>query len=148
MHGCRLVEVDDAGKLLRDEGGAADQTAVHVGLGHQIMGVLVVHGAAVEDAQALRCLSAEDLFHSAADGANGVVGVLGRGGQAGADGPNGLVGDDQVLELLGGDAQQRNLGLQADDLVGDALLLLLKALTDADDGLEAGFTVRSVSPKY
>ena len=67
-----------------------------------------------------------------------LVGLLGRGGLAGANGPHGLVGDDDALQLLLGDAAQGNLGLHGNQLAGDALLPLLQGLTHAEDDGQAG----------
>src|SRR5699024_10880625 len=41
--------VDDIDELVRLQGSAADEAAVHIGLSQQLCGVLGVHGAAVLD---------------------------------------------------------------------------------------------------
>ena len=64
-------------------------------------------------------------------------GLIGGSGLAGADGPDGLVGDDDVLQFVSGHAVQRDLDLHTDQLLGHALLALVEALADADDGLQA-----------
>ncbi len=76
---------------------------------------------------------ADDLADDGAD----LVGLLGGSGLAGADGPDGLIGDDDVLQLVSGHAGQRDLDLHTDQLLGDALLALVEALAHADDGLQA-----------
>ena len=78
------------------------------------------------------------LFDHAADDGADLLGLVGGCGFAGADGPDRLIGDDDVLELLLADAAQRDLGLHADDLLGDALFSLFEHLTDAEDDLESG----------
>ena len=131
------VIVDDLLELLGDEAGAADEAAVNLGLAHELACVLVVHAAAVEDADIIGCV-AEDLTDGATDGGDGAVGILRCGGHAGADGPDRLIGDNNVLQVFGGHAKQSGNGLAANDLFGDARFARLKGLTNPDDGLESG----------
>lgn len=85
-----------------------------------------------------------------------LVRLLGSCGLARADSPDGLVGDDDVLELVSGYAAESYLGLRADYLRGDAVLALGEDFADAEDDFQASLraaltrlrTVTSVSPKY
>ena len=88
-----------------------------------------VHGAAVLDGDAVGSGLAVHRGDALPDGVAHFIGLLGRGGLAGANGPHGLVGDDDPLQLLLGDAAQGNLGLHGNQLAGDALLPLLQGLT-------------------
>ena len=62
LDGGLVCRFDDLDELLGHEGCAADQTAVDVGLRQQIIGVLFVHGAAVEDGDGTCDLCAVELL--------------------------------------------------------------------------------------
>ena len=98
------VEVGHLREGVGLEGGTADEGAVDVRLGHELLDVAGLGGAAVEDAGGVRggvaVVGAEGLADRAAD----LLGVLGGGGLAGADGPDGLVGDDDLGDVLGAPA--------------------------------------------
>ena len=59
-------------------------------------------------------------------------------GLAGADGPDGLVGDHDVLEVLGGEVVQDGLRLLGDDVEVLFGLALVDVLAHAEDDLQAG----------
>ena len=128
--------VHDDGELVRLEGGTTNEATVHVGLAEQLLRVLGVHAAAVLDGQRLGSVLTVQLAHHLADGSADFLCLVGGGSLAGADGPDGLVGDDHVLQLLGGDTVQSDLHLHADQFLGDTLLTLGQALAHADDGLQ------------
>lgn len=91
---------DDAGKVLGLERGSADEAAVNIRLGQELIAVLIVHAAAVKDADSpcgARIIHAADY---GTDLAADRLGLLGGGGTAGAYGPDGFVGDDALLYQL------------------------------------------------
>ena len=67
--------------------------------------------------------------------------LVGRGA-ARADGPDGLVGDDDLLHLLGGQAVQRRLDLIGDALHREIAVALGERLADAHDRGDALFEQR------
>ena len=83
-------------------------------------------------------MGAVQLADDGTDGLADLAGLLGSGGLAGANGPQGLIGDDHMAHLVGGDAGQGALHLIGDQLHGDPQLPLLQALAHTDDGVQAG----------
>src|SRR5919108_4289601 len=130
--------LDDQRELVGVEAGAADQRAVDVRLGGQLLGVGGLDAAAVLDAQLVGGGAAHQLGDGAADQRDRLLGVLGGGGPAGADRPHRLVGDHQPGDLLGGQAGERAAHLALDDLGGLPGLALLEGPADADDRPHAG----------
>lgn len=98
------------------------------------MGVLGVHGAAVEDAYVLRERAAVKLAADLADRADGAVGFLIGSGLAGADRPDGLVSYYDLRRVIRVDPRERALDLGCEELVRNARLALLERFADADDG--------------
>ena len=139
LHGGLVGCLNDLDELLGHQGSAADQTAVDVGLGQQLEGVLVVHGAAVQDGDGTGVLGGVQLADHAADHLADLFRLLGSGGQAGADSPDGLVGDDDLADLVLGHTLQTQLDLHGDPLGGDTVLALLQALAAAHDGDQTSF---------
>ncbi len=88
------------------QSGAADEAAVHVRLGYQLVGVLGVHGAAVLNGNAVGGFLVVQAGDHLADLGADLVGLLSGSGLAGADGPDRLVGDDNSLQLFLGNAAQ------------------------------------------
>ena len=88
----RLVgSLDDLDELLGNEGRAADQAAVDVRLSQQVIGILLVHGAAVENGDRAGDLRAVQLADDRTDVLADLFGLFRRRGLAGADGPNRLI---------------------------------------------------------
>ena len=104
--------------------------------------VFCVHGAAVEDAHLAgderAVLRAQILADVEAD----LLRLLVGRGAARADGPDGLVGDDDLLYLLGGQAVQRRLDLIGDALHREIAVALGERLADAHDRGDALFEQR------
>ena len=73
----RVNDLYEVGGL---QGRAADQAAVHVGLGEQLGGVLCIHGAAVLDGDGAGHVSTIQLADDGADGLADLAGLLGSGG--------------------------------------------------------------------
>ena len=94
--GCRLANRREGVDFERR---AADERAVDVGLGQELVRVLRLDGAAVEHRH----------VHEALDERVRLLGLLGRGGPAGADRPHGLVGDDEPLVGADGVADRLDL---------------------------------------
>ena len=63
--------------------------------------------------------------------------LRGRGDLAGADRPDGLIRDDDVRPVRGGEQLDGRVRLRAADLERLARLALLERLADAEDDLEA-----------
>ena len=133
-----IGSLDNLDEGLRFKGSATNQAAIHVRLGQEFLGVLLVHGPAVLDGDAPGHPGAVEAADGGADVGADLAGLLGGGGLAGADGPDGLIGDDAAAQLVGGDAEEGALHLQGDPFGGDAGLPLLQALAHADDGDQAG----------
>mmetsp|Transcript_1543 Transcript_1543/g.3848 ORF Transcript_1543/g.3848 Transcript_1543/m.3848 type:complete len:293 (-) Transcript_1543:117-995(-) len=130
-------EVDDAGKLVADERCAADERAVDIGAGHELVDRVGSDGATVLDDHLLgrggRVVGSEPLAH----GRVSLLRLLRGGGEAGADGPHGLVRNHDVGELGLADALQAAHELRGHDLVSAAVLALLLELAHAQDALQA-----------
>ena len=149
--------VDYSGELLCDERSSADKTAVDIGLSEQLCGVLVVHRSAVLDNDSVRGVLAVKSLDKRTDNGADLVRLLGSCGLARADSPDGLVGDDDVLELISGYAAESYLGLRADYL-REVMPSLRSERTSPTQrmtfrpSLRAALTrlrtVTSVSPKY
>src|SRR5215210_4632204 len=132
--------VDQLGEGLGLEARAAYQTAIHIPLRHDVVYVLRLDRATVEDADLLCELFPADLPQEVADAPDGVLRVLWGSGLAGPDGPHRLVGEDDILT-----ANLARVELLEDrpDLCGDlvphrARVAPLLGLADADDGEEPG----------
>src|SRR5699024_10425414 len=94
----------DLGELLGLQGGAADECTVDVGLAHQLDHVGGLHAAAVQDAHRIGDRVAVLLAQRLTDRVADLLRVVRAGHFAGADRPDGLVGDDDLRRLLGGEA--------------------------------------------
>ena len=99
LGGGLVCSFDDLHELLGHQGSAADQAAVDVGLSQQLEGVLLVHGAAVQDGDGTGILGRIQLAHHSTDVLADFLSLLGSSGTAGADGPDGLVGNDDLADL-------------------------------------------------
>src|ERR1700733_12535159 len=102
---------DQGGKALDLEARPPDQTPIHVRLAHEFGNVVRLDAAAVENAAALRGISAKPLTEPTA---NVLVRFLClRGGRipSGPNGPHGLVGDDEIRHLLAGEPVEPVLDL-------------------------------------
>ena len=128
----------DLDEVVGLEGGAADEAAVDVGLGEELLGVGGLAGAAVEDRGVVGDGLAEQAGEDVADVGVDLFGLGRSGGLAGADGPDGLVGDDDLLHILGAEVGEDGLGLVFDDLEVLAGFALVKVLSDAEDDAEFG----------
>ena len=73
---------DHRGEVGSLERSAAHEGAVNVGLGDELGDVAGLGGAAVQHADAVGQLGAEELLERLADGAADLLGVVGRGGLA------------------------------------------------------------------
>src|SRR5579884_440107 len=132
-----IAVTHDPHEVLRVQGGAADQRAVDVRLGHDPRGVRALDRAAVQDAHLLRGLRGDTFREPAADRADDLLRV-GRGGHlAGADRPDRLVRDHGLLDLLRGKARERavELGQRVRDVF--ARLADLQPIADAHDRAHA-----------
>ncbi len=118
----------DGCKFFCNEGSAADQTAVNIDLGEKLVGVGVVHGAAVLNGNSVCRFLVVELRKLGTDKGANLLRLLGSSGLAGADSPNRLIGDDDVLQLVLGDVPQVKLDLTGDDLFGDVALALPEQL--------------------
>src|ERR1035441_7527105 len=103
-----MLILHDRAEGLGIERRSTDQRAVDAFGGHQRVGVVGLYGAAVEDAELAGELLAEGLRNFAADDGVGVGGDFGRRGFSGADGPDGLVGNDEMGSLLGGNRSEEH----------------------------------------
>src|SRR5438876_5752905 len=132
----RLV-VDDPQEGFGLQAGAADESAVDVGLGHEPVDVVGLDAATVEDPHRGRRRLSVGAGDALADDGVDLLGLGGSGGAAGADGPHRLVGDEDAAGLVEGEGTQRALELPLHDLQGPVGLALGQRLADADDGRQA-----------
>ena len=86
-----FVVVDNQGEVRSLQAGAADQTAVNLGLGHQTLDVLGVHASAVLNADGFTGFAAVFVRNRLADHADRFIRLLIRGRQSGADRPYGFI---------------------------------------------------------
>ena len=91
---------NDLDELFGNQGGTADQAAVDIGLGQQLVSVLLVHAAAVQDGDCPGVLGAVELADDGADALTDFLCLLRRGGLASADGPDGFVGNDNLADFF------------------------------------------------
>ena len=124
---------DNMEKGARVETRAADQKAVNIVLFHEFGGVFRLHTAAVKDAE-VGSLGPEQVGEDGADFVMDLVGLFRGGHLAGANGPDGLVGDDQLGDLLLGKALQGATHLGLDHGHGFLGLALGEGFPHADDG--------------
>jgi len=133
-----LGSVDDGDELLSDERSATNEETVDVGLGSKLVSGGRSDRATVDHADALGDVSRDVLGQPVTGPDVSLLSLVGSGGLASADSPDGLVGDDDARPvLLVLDASRKGGHLGGDDLLGLALLTLLKKLTDAEDDVEA-----------
>ena len=125
-------DLDDAGERVRVEAGPADERPVDVGQRQQLLGVLGLERAAVEDPHGLAGLLVEALDERAHE-RDGLLGLLGGRAAAGADRPDRLVGDDDLGQALERDLLEPLLDLVAQLALGVAALALVLGLADAQD---------------
>ena len=88
-----LSGIDDIGKFGLQRG-AADQKTVNVGPRRQILAILAIHRAPVENLDLVGHLGADVVLDPDAELLVNVLRLLGRRHHAGANCPDGLVGDD------------------------------------------------------
>ena len=134
--GIVLERQGDLDEVVRLERGAADEAAVDVGLGEELLRVGRLAGAAVEDRGVVRDGLVEEAGEDFADVGVDLLGLGRRGGLAGADGPDGLIGDDDLLHVLGGEVLEDGLGLGGANGEVLAGLALVEVLADAEDDAE------------
>ena len=128
--------MDGGGKRTgRLEGSTTNEETVNVSLLAELGAVLLVDGAAVQDAGLVGNLVADRRLEPLADGLVNLLGLLSGGNLAGANGPDGLVGNDNLGPVA--DLGLEGLELLADDLDGLARLALLEGLTAAPDDADA-----------
>ena len=133
---CQSESGDDAHEVGALECGAADETAVHVGLAEDLLGVGGLAAATVEDRAVFSYFLAIFILDDAADMGVHVLGLFGGSGLAGADGPDGLVSEDEFAEIFGSEMEESFLDLLGDYLVISAVVTLFEFLADAEYGGE------------
>jgi hypothetical protein len=122
----------------RLERGTTDQETVNVLLFGQVLAVLLVDAATVQDASLFRHLVADLLLEPVADAGVNLLCLLGRGDLAGANSPDGLVGNDNLgPEVRGAELALEGLELLGNDLESPVALALLERLATAPDNTDA-----------
>src|SRR5689334_4950501 len=106
-----LTQTADPDELFGVETRPADQRAVDVGLLHDAGHVAVLDRAAVDDADPVGRAAGVLLGQPRPDRPDDLLGVLRRGRLAGADRPHRLVGDHDLLDLVGLHLVQRAVEL-------------------------------------
>ena len=123
------------------EAGAADERAVDVGQRQQLLGVLGLQRAAVEDPHRLAGVLVDALDERTHEG-DRLLRLLRRRAAARADRPDRLVGHDDLGQPLDRDLLEPLLDLVAQLALGVAALALLLGLADAQDRRQAGLERR------
>mmetsp|Transcript_103095 Transcript_103095/g.330597 ORF Transcript_103095/g.330597 Transcript_103095/m.330597 type:complete len:267 (-) Transcript_103095:288-1088(-) len=125
----------DDGRELRLASGAADEEAVDVRHRAQIFAILGIHGAAIQDAHAVRHGAAAEITDHVADLEVRVLCLHGRCDDTCANGPHGLVrnGDLGPVHVL----LDRSLQLPGADVHRDARLPFLQRLADGEHHIHA-----------
>ena len=129
---------DESEEVGRLESGTADQAAVDVLLREQTGGVGGFHGAAVEDAGRFRNGFAIEVLEKRANLRMHFLRLIIGGRLARADGPDGLVGDDDLGHVVGGNSFERLADLAVDDRGGLIGFALVERFAHADDGRQPG----------
>src|SRR3989442_13981678 len=127
----------DSNKSRRVQARAADQRAVDLGLGHELVDVLGLDAAAVEDPDALGDLLRPELREQTAQIPVDFAGLARCRVDARPDGPDRLVGEDDLPELCGRHAGEPGAQLALHRREGKSLAPLLGSLAGAEDGREA-----------
>jgi hypothetical protein len=97
-----LGRLDNGGKLSIVEAGSTDQQAVDTLDAEVDLGAIGVNTAAVEDLHRLASGLAIETLNEVTDSGHDGDDVLGFSKVTGSNGPDGLVGDDDVLDLGSG----------------------------------------------
>ena len=130
-----LDEGDEIGGF---ESGTADKTAIDILLSEETGGIGGLHGAAIEDTGCFSNVGAVEIGEEGANLRMDLLRLLIGSGFAGADCPNGLVGDDDLSHIGGGDSFEGLADLAIDHVGGLVAFAFLECFTDADDGDETG----------
>src|SRR5437773_1808662 len=110
---------------------------VALGLGHELVDVLGLDAATVEDPDALSDLLRRELREQTAQVPVDLAGLGRRRVDARPDGPDRLVGEDDLPKLCGRHAGEPGAQLALHRREGKSLAPLLGGLADAEDGREA-----------
>ena len=116
----------------RLQASTTDKESVNILLLGQLLAVLLVDTATVEDSCLVSSLLADLVLQPRADSSVDLLCLLLGSNLAGANGPDGLVGDDNVGPV-GADAALERLELLCDDRDGASCLALLQRLAAAPD---------------
>src|SRR5216110_3019004 len=111
----------DRDKPLGVQARAADQRAVDLGLGDEVVDVLALDAAPVEDSDRLGDLLRRELREQAPQVPVDLAGLARRRVDARPDGPDRLVGDDDLPELDGRHASEPGAQLALDRREGESL---------------------------
>src|SRR5215831_752456 len=122
----------DADEPLHVEAGAADERAVHLGLGHERLGVLGLHASPVQDTDRLGDLFRRELGEEPAQIPLHLGGLAGRRVDPRADRPHRLVGEHGLGDLVGRQSGEARAELALDGREGQPLPALLGGLADAE----------------
>src|SRR5215470_7160473 len=122
----------DADEPLHVEAGAADERAVHLGLGHERLGVLGLHAAPVQDTDRLGDLLRCELGEEPAQIPLHLGGLTGRRVDPRADRPHRLVGEHGLGDLVGRQSGEARAELALDGREGQPLPALVGGLADAE----------------
>src|SRR6478752_5756705 len=132
QHG-HVVETADPAELVDLQAGAPDEASVDVRLLHDPADVRGLDRPAVEDPQAVGRTVAVHLADALADRRADLLRVVRGRHLARADGPDGLVGDHEARDLLGGEPVERAVELREREGHVLAGLAYVETLPDAHD---------------
>src|SRR5207249_1103369 len=122
----------DRTKRPRVETRTADECAVELFFGHESLGVLRLHTAAVENSHVPGDVVPKRIRSLPADGAMRVGSHLGRSSFSGAYGPHRFVRDNDAFAPVAADVSKRPDTLSTKDVVSQLGFALLQDFTDAD----------------
>lgn len=126
------TRVDNVDKLGLERG-TANEVAVNVRLVVEGRGVLAVDRASVDDADVVGGILGDLLGNVGTDSGVDLLGIVRSGGKAGADGPDGLVGNHNLVPVLGVKLGNNGVDLRLDNVNGLVGVALLEGLTNAEN---------------
>ena len=112
-----LPSVDNALEVCALQRSTADETTVDVSLGEQLRSVRGLARATIQDAGVLSNSLTILLSYDRTDVSVDFLSLLSGSGLASTDSPDGLVGDDDLAEVLLREVEDRTLELSLYDLV-------------------------------
>ena len=123
----------------RLEGGAPDESAIHIGTGKEFIRIGRLAASTIQQANGSGHFRIIRFGQPSPDGRVHFLGLFGGGSQSGANGPDRLIGYHHVGHGFGRQMEDAGLELAQDLVEMDVALAVLQALTTTEDHTKAGF---------